>query len=53
MKKRNLFLVLVMQILFVLPSLSQELFIHDVIAKPSKMVSTNAKSGDTQKLIVK
>ena len=36
------------QILFVLPSFSQELFIRDVIAKPSKMVSPNAKSGDTQ-----
>lgn len=48
MKKRNLFLVLVMQILFVLPSVSQELFIRDVIAKPSEMVSPNAKSGDTQ-----
>ena len=46
MKTRNLFLVLVMQILFVLPSLSQELFIRDVIAKPSGMVSPKAKSGD-------
>ena len=34
--------------LFVLPSFSQELFIRDVIAKPSEMMSPNAKSGDTQ-----
>ena len=37
-----------MQILVVLPLFSQELFIRDVIAKPSEMVSPNAKSGDTQ-----
>ncbi len=48
MKRKSLFLLLAMQILFVLPSFSQELFIRDVIAKPSKMVSSNAKSGDTQ-----
>jgi hypothetical protein len=48
MKKANLLLILAIQILFVLPSFSQELFIRDVIAKPSKMVSPNAKSGDTQ-----
>ena len=48
MRKTNLLLILVMQILLVLPSFSQELFIRDVIAKPSKMVSPNAKSGDTQ-----
>ena len=48
MKKKNLLLILAIQILFVLPSFSQELFIRDVIAKPSKMVSPNAKSGDTQ-----
>ena len=48
MKRKSLFLLLAMQILFVLPSFSQELFIRDVIAKPSKMVSPNAKSGDTQ-----
>ena len=47
MKKRNLLLILAIQIVFVLPSFSQELFIRDVIAKPSKMVSPNAKSGDT------
>lgn len=45
-KRTSLFFV--MQILLVLPSFSQELFIRDVIAKPSKMVSPNAKSGDTQ-----
>lgn len=48
MKKVNLLLILAIQILFVLPSFSQELFIRDVIAKPSKMVSSNTKSGDTQ-----
>lgn len=48
MKKANLLLILAIQILFVLPSFSQELFIRDVIAKPSKMVSPNAKSGDAQ-----
>ena len=48
MKKKNLLLILAIQILFVLPSFSQELFIRDVIAKPSKIVSPNAKSGDTQ-----
>ena len=45
MKTRNLFLVLVMQMLLVLPSFAQELFIRDVIAKPSSMVSPKAKSG--------
>ncbi len=48
MKRTSLLLVLVMQILLVLPSFSQELFIRDVIAKPSEMVSPNAKSGDIQ-----
>ena len=48
MRKTNLLLILVMQILLVLPSFSQELFIRDVIAKPSRIVSPNAKSGDTQ-----
>ena len=47
MKTTKFLLLVVMQILFVLPSFSQELFIRDVIAKPSKMVSPNAKSGDT------
>lgn len=48
MKKTILLLVLIMQMLLVLPSFSQDLFIRDVIAKPSKMVSPNTKSGDTQ-----
>ena len=48
MKKTYLLLILAIQILFITPSFSQELFIRDVIAKPSKMVSPNAKSGDTQ-----
>ena len=47
MKTTKFLLLVVIQILFVLPSFSQELFIRDVIAKPSKMVSPNAKSGDT------
>ena len=48
MKTKKFLLLLVMQILVVLPLFSQELFIRDVIAKPSEMVSPNAKSGDTQ-----
>ena len=36
-----------MQILLVLPTSSQELFIRDVVTKPSKMVSPKAKSSDT------
>ena len=48
MKTKKFLLLLVMQILVVLPSFSQELFIRDVIAKPLEMVSPNAKSGDTQ-----
>ena len=48
MKKTNLLLILAIQMLLVLPTFSQEFFIRDVIAKPSKMVSPNAKSGDTQ-----
>ena len=48
MKIKKFLLLLVMQMLLVLPSFSQELFIRDVIAKPSEMVSPNAKSGDTQ-----
>ena len=47
MKTKKLLFLLVMQILIALPSFSQELFIRDVIAKPSKMVSSNAKSGET------
>ena len=47
MKNKSLLLILVMQILLVLPTSSQELFIRDVVTKPSKMVSPKAKSSDT------
>ena len=48
MKNNSLLLILVMQILLILPSFAQELFIRDVIAKSSEMISPNAKSGDIQ-----
>ena len=48
MKTKSLLLFWVMQILLILPSFAQELFIRDVIAKSSEMISPNAKSGDIQ-----
>jgi capsular polysaccharide biosynthesis protein len=47
MKKVNLLLMVLIQILFVTSSFSQELFINEVITKTSKNISVNAKNGNT------
>ena len=45
MKTKKFLLLLVVQILIVLPSFSQDLFIRDVIAMPAELVFSNTKHG--------
>ena len=47
MKSKNLFLILVMQMLLVLPLIAQEHFINDIVAKPIKASTLNARDGDS------
>ena len=47
MKTKKFLLLLVMQILVALPLVAQELFINDIVAKPLKVSTLNAKDGDT------
>ena len=47
MKTKVLFFILVMQMLVALPVVAQELFINDIVAKPLKASTLDAKDGDT------
>ena len=47
MKTKKFLLLLVMQILVALPLVAQELFINDIVAKPLKASTLNAKDCDT------
>ena len=47
MKTKQISLILVMQMLFALPVVAQGLFINDIVAKPLKASTLDAKDGDT------
>ena len=47
MKMKQFLLIFVMQMLFALPVVAQGLFINDIVAKPLKASTLDAKDGDT------